>query len=199
MAIMRSVISRDCCCSWAIVLSLATISWRLTFSWALFRSVRSSRMSVLSRSILLREHKPSFHSVKGQWSPKICATEITRKYASWTVTKNNKNQKNKKSSRSSSSFSLSDMHVNTGPIIIAFKGAIWDFLPSHSAVNCLQVQHVCSSGPGAIMCKSRATHRALITCKCHFMCHLEQRDSSAIKSDRVEIAFIWALLYWLNH
>ena len=48
-------------------------------------------------------------------------------------------------------------------IIIAFKGAIQDFLQSpHSAANCLQ--HARSSGPGAIMCKSRATHRALITC-----------------------------------
>ena len=48
-------------------------------------------------------------------------------------------------------------------IIIAFKGAIWDFLQSpHSAANCLQ--HARSSGPGAIVCKSRATHRVLITC-----------------------------------
>ena len=48
-------------------------------------------------------------------------------------------------------------------IIIAFKGAIRDFLQSpHSAANCLQ--HARSSGPGAIVCKSRATHRALITC-----------------------------------
>ena len=47
--------------------------------------------------------------------------------------------------------------------IIAFKGAIRDFLQSpHSAANCLQHAH--SSGPGAIVCKSRATHRALITC-----------------------------------
>ena len=38
--------------------------------------------------------------------------------------------------------------------------------------------------------KSRATHRALITCKCHGTCHLVRRDSSAIKFDRVEIAFI---------
>ena len=74
-------------------------------------------------------------------------------------------------------------------IIIAFKGAIRDFLQSpHSAANCLQ--HVRSSGPGATVCKSRATHRALITCKCHVTCHLVRRDSSAIKFDRVEIAFI---------
>ena len=35
------------------------------------------------------------------------------------------------------------------------------FLQSHCAANCLQ--HVCSSGQGAIVCKSRATHR-LIEC-----------------------------------
>ena len=45
-------------------------------------------------------------------------------------------------------------------IIIAFQGAIRDFLQSpHSAANCLQ--HVRSSDPGAIVCKSRATHRCL--------------------------------------
>ena len=48
-------------------------------------------------------------------------------------------------------------------IIIAFKGAIRDLLQSpHSAANCLQ--HARSSGPGVIVCKSRAPHRALITC-----------------------------------
>ena len=66
-------------------------------------------------------------------------------------------------------------------IIIAFKGAIQEFLQSpHSAANCLQ--HARSSGPGTIVCKSRAT--------CHVTCHLVRRDSSAIKFDRVEIAFI---------
>ena len=63
------------------------------------------------------------------------------------------------------------------------------FLQSpHNAANSLQ--YVRSSGPGAIVCKSRATHRALITCKCHVTCHLVRRDSSAIKFDGVEIAFI---------
>ena len=71
------------------------------------------------------------------------------------------------------------------------------FTISSSATNCLQ--HARSSGPGAIVCKSRATHQALITCKCHVMCHLVRRDSSAVKFDRVEIAFIWALFYWLTH
>ena len=65
-------------------------------------------------------------------------------------------------------------------IIITFKGAIRDFLQSpHSAVKCLQ--HARSIGSGAIVCKSRAT---CVTC------HLVQRDSSAIKFVRVEIAFI---------
>ena len=83
-------------------------------------------------------------------------------------------------------------------LVITFKGAVQDFLQSpHSAANCLQ--HVRSSGPGAIVCKSCATHRALITCKRHVTYHLVWRDSSAIKFDRVEIAFIWALFYWLNH
>ena len=48
-------------------------------------------------------------------------------------------------------------------IIIVFKGATRDFLQSpHCSAN--RLQHVRSSGPGAIVCKSRTTHRALITC-----------------------------------
>ena len=48
-------------------------------------------------------------------------------------------------------------------IIIAFKGANRDSLHSpHCAAN--RLQHVRSSGPSAIMCKSRATHRAFIMC-----------------------------------
>ena len=48
-------------------------------------------------------------------------------------------------------------------IMIAMNGAIRDLLQSpHCAANCLH--HVSSSGHGAIVCKSRAPHRALITC-----------------------------------
>ena len=48
-------------------------------------------------------------------------------------------------------------------IIIVLKGANRDFLQSpHCAAN--RLQHIRSSGPGIIVCKSRATHQALITC-----------------------------------
>ena len=51
-------------------------------------------------------------------------------------------------------------------IKIAFKCAIRDFLQSpHSTANC--VQQLRSSGRDATMCKSHATHRALITNRCH--------------------------------
>ena len=43
-------------------------------------------------------------------------------------------------------------------LIITFKGAIQDF---H---NLLTLQNVRSSGQSAVVCKSRATHRTLITC-----------------------------------
>ena len=48
-------------------------------------------------------------------------------------------------------------------IIITFKGAVWDLFQSpHCAVS--HLQHVRSSGLGAVVYKSCATHRALITC-----------------------------------
>ena len=48
-------------------------------------------------------------------------------------------------------------------MIIALKSAVRDFWQSpHCAANCLQ--NVCSNSQGASVCKSRATHRALITC-----------------------------------
>ena len=56
-----------------------------------------------------------------------------------------------------------DRSNNNNNMIIAFKGAIKDCLLSpHCAANCLQ--YVRSSDTGAVVCKSRATHRALITC-----------------------------------
>ena len=74
-------------------------------------------------------------------------------------------------------------------IIIVFKGAIRDFFTISLQSRELSPTRTLK-WPGAIVCKSRATHRALITCKCHVTCHLVRRNSSAIKSDRVEIAII---------
>ena len=84
-------------------------------------------------------------------------------------------------------------------IIIAFKGAIRDFLQSpHCAANCLQ--HARSSGPGAIVCKSRAAHPALITCNMSCATWYEgtaQLLSSAdFKSHLFELYFIgWAITW----
>ena len=78
-------------------------------------------------------------------------------------------------------------------IIIAFKGATRDFFynlltaPRSVSNTYAQVarEHLCSaSGDCHVQ---------------HVMCHLVRRDSSAIKFDRVEIAFILPLSYWLNH
>ena len=81
-------------------------------------------------------------------------------------------------------------------IIIAMRGAMRDFLQSpHCAANCLQ--HVRSSGLGAIVCKARANTSSAYHVQ-PAACHLVRRDSSAIKFDRVEIAFILPLFYWLK-
>ena len=81
-------------------------------------------------------------------------------------------------------------------IIIALKGSIQDFLQSpHCTANCLQC--VYSSGQGAIVCKSHATHRGAHHVQ-HVMCHVVRKFSSAVKFGRVEIAFILALFYWLK-
>ena len=78
-------------------------------------------------------------------------------------------------------------------IIVALKGAYWYFLQSpHCAANSLQ--RLWSSGHGTTVCKSCATHPVLIMC--NMSCHMVWRDSSAIKFDRVEIAFILVLLHW---
>ena len=63
-------------------------------------------------------------------------------------------------------------------IVIAFKGAIRESLQSpHCAAY--RLQHVRSRGPGTIVCKSCATHRALITCNTTYYVP----DSSVIKFD----------------
>ena len=77
-------------------------------------------------------------------------------------------------------------------IKIAFKGAIQDFQNLPTAPRTLQ--QVRSSGHGAIVCKSRVTHRALITC--NMACTTWYKGTAPL-FDRVEIAFISVLFYWL--
>ena len=87
------------------------------------------------------------------------------------------------------------MILATTATIVALKGAVRDFLQSpHCAANCLQQER--SSGLGAIVCKSRATHRGPHHVQ-HVVCHVVRRGSSAIKFGRAELAFICALFYWL--
>ena len=77
-------------------------------------------------------------------------------------------------------------------IIITFKGAnpgVYNLqtTPQTRALkwpgcNCVQ-----------ITCNTSSAHHLQ-----HVVCHVVQRDSSAIKFDRIEIAFILALIYWLK-
>ena len=81
-------------------------------------------------------------------------------------------------------------------IIIAFKGAVWDFWQSpHSTSKCLPTRTL----------KLLRHNHVQITCNtsCDYhvhcvICHLVWRDSSAMKFDRNEIAFILALFYWMK-
>ena len=62
-------------------------------------------------------------------------------------------------------------------IIIALKGAIRHFFflqTPHCAA--IFLQHVRSSGQGAIVCKSRVTHRTLITCSISYMPRVTKFD-----------------------
>ena len=81
-------------------------------------------------------------------------------------------------------------------LIIALKGTNRDFLQSpHCAANCLQ--NARSSGPRAIVCKSRPTHRELITF--NMPCATWYEGAAHLLSlNRVEIAFILVLLYRLK-
>ena len=84
-------------------------------------------------------------------------------------------------------------------MIIALKGAIRDLLQSpHCAANCLK--HVRLSGLGAIVCKSRAAHRALIT---HNMCATWYEGTAQLlsltefQSHLFEHYFIgWTINWW---
>ena len=81
-------------------------------------------------------------------------------------------------------------------MIIALKGAIRDVLQSPHCTRTVS-NTLRSIGPGAIVCTSRAAQRTLITCNRSCATGV-RRGSSAIKFDRVEIAFALALFYWLR-
>ena len=87
-------------------------------------------------------------------------------------------------------------------IIIAFKGAIPDFFLQSPHCTPNRLQHVLSSVPGAIVCKSRATHRALITC--NMSCYVprgtkEQLSYTVLQSlNRVYLSFILLAEPWTD-
>ena len=69
-------------------------------------------------------------------------------------------------------------------IAIAWEGAIQDcFYNLLTAAN--HLQHVHSSGPGAVVCKSRATHQTLIMCNMSCYVLHGTKVISAIRFDRV--------------
>ena len=81
-------------------------------------------------------------------------------------------------------------------IITELKGVIQDFLTLSSLRH--KLSPICTL-------KGTVRYRVQITCNTssdyhvqHVMCEVVRRDSSAIKADRVEIAFIIALFYWLK-
>ena len=81
--------------------------------------------------------------------------------------------------------------TTTTTTTIAFKGAIRDFLQSPTRTL---------KWPRAQWCANHVQHiERFSRAACRATCHVVWRDSSAIKFDRVEIAFILAIFYWLNH
>ena len=89
-------------------------------------------------------------------------------------------------------------------VFVCFGGDFFFFFFFFGLFVCFvffDLQHVRSSGPGAIVCKSRATHRALITCN---MCYVPRGTKEQL-GDRLYIAFsfflsfFFALSYWLKH
>ena len=74
-------------------------------------------------------------------------------------------------------------------IIIAFKGAIRDFYNLLTAPRTISNTH--AQVARAQSCANHVQHiERLSRATCRVTCHLVQRDSSDIKFDRVEIAFI---------
>ena len=76
--------------------------------------------------------------------------------------------------------------------LMTLKGSIQDILQSpHCAANCLQFIHSRSSHVQITCITLGMSHHDM-----QHMCRMVQRDSSAIKADRLEITFILALFHW---
>ena len=108
---------------------------------------------------------------------------------SYSISENSKSYDEKKKQNMKQNNTNSNNNDNNNKIIIikiikknlkiiTFKGAIRICLQSpQSAAS--HLQHVRSSGPGAIACTSRARHRALITCNmsCYVPCGTKRQLS----------------------
>ena len=79
---------------------------------------------------------------------------------------------------------------------IAFKGTIF-----HNLLTAPQtVSNTYSHVVRAQSCANHVQHiKHSSSATCRVACHVVQRESSASKFDSVEIAFTWALSYWMNH
>ena len=79
---------------------------------------------------------------------------------------------------------------------MAFKGAVRDFFTISSLRRDLSLTRTLKWPRRNRVKITRNTSRAYHVQ--HVVCHVVRRDSSAIKFDRIEIAFILALLYGLK-
>ena len=88
-------------------------------------------------------------------------------------------------------------------IIIALKGAIRDFFFfffNNLLTAPWTVSNTYAQVARAQSCSNHVQHiERLSRATCRVTCHMLRRDSSAIKFNRVEITFIWALFYWPHH
>ena len=110
--------------------------------------------------------------VQGDGVSDSCSTCVLRSKWMWCHSDNNNNRIQRRYSRFF-------YNLLTAPRTVSNMHA--QLIQAQSCTN--HVQH--------IERLSRAT--------CRVTCHLVRRDSSAMKFDRVEMAFIWALFCWLNH
>ena len=74
----------------------------------------------------------------------------------------------------------------------ATPGACHVQILATSGVHHVQILCNISCNHVQILCNIRCNHVQ------HAMCHAVRRDSSAVKFDKVEIAIILALFYWLT-